>query len=159
MEVPSPSLSSSSTTRNHSKPWTARHCGRYWGTIKYPRSLSLQHQDITCRSAHAGQRFDSFEVKTGVRQGCLLSAFLFLLCIDWIIRTSTSGKNSGIQWTLLTQFNNLGFVDGLALLLHNHSPTQDKTKRYSNRNRTQDQLEENRTDVDQHHCPNTSHSW
>lgn len=98
-----------------------------WSTRE--ASLSdLQHQYITCRGAHAGQRFDSFEVKTGVREGCLLSAFLFLLVFGWIIRTSTSGKNNVIQWTLLKQFNNLGFVDGLGLLSHNYSQMQEKNK-------------------------------
>lgn len=59
----------------------------------------------------------------------MLSAFLFLLVISWIIRTSTSGKNNGIQWTLLTQFNNLGFVDGMGLLSHKYSQMQEKKQR------------------------------
>lgn len=58
----------------------------------------------------------------------MLSAFLFLLVIGWIIRISTSGKNNGVQWTLLKQFNNLGFVDGLGLLSHNYSQMQEKNK-------------------------------
>ena len=56
-------------------------------------------QDMSCRIAHAGQLSESFEVKTGVRQGCLLSPFLFLLVIDWI---TTTDRNNGIQWTLWT---------------------------------------------------------
>ncbi|XP_056022193.1 uncharacterized protein LOC130055047 [Ostrea edulis] len=82
---------------------------------------------MTCRVAHAGQMSESFEVKTGVRQGCLLSPFLFLLVIDWIMRTTTSGRNNGIQWTLLTQLDDLDFADDLALLSHNHFQMQDKT--------------------------------
>ena len=57
-------------------------------------------QDMSCKIAHAGQLSKSFEVKTGVRQGCLLSLFLFLLVIDWIMKTTTTGRNNGIQWTL-----------------------------------------------------------
>ncbi|XP_055997824.1 uncharacterized protein LOC130047237 [Ostrea edulis] len=76
---------------------------------------------------HAGQMSESFEVKTGVRQGCLLSSFLFLLVIDWIMRTTTSDRNNGIQWTLLTQLDDLDFADDLVLLSHNHSQMQDKT--------------------------------
>nr|KAG5696355.1 hypothetical protein BaRGS_028350 [Batillaria attramentaria] len=54
-------------------------------------------QDMSCRTAHAGQLSESFEVKTGVRQGCLLSPFLFFLIIDWIMKTTTTGRKSGIQ--------------------------------------------------------------
>ena len=83
-------------------------------------------QDLSCRIAHAGQLSESFEVKTGVRQGCLLSPFLFLQVIDRIMKTTTAGRNNGIQWTLWTQLDDLNFTDDLALLSHNHSQTQDK---------------------------------
>ena len=45
-------------------------------------------QDMSCRIVHDGQLSESFEVKTEVRQGCLLSPFLFLLVIDWILKTT-----------------------------------------------------------------------
>ena len=82
---------------------------------------------MSCRNAHAGQLSESFEVKTGVRQGCLLSPFLFLMVIDWIMKITTTGRNNGIQWTLWTQLDDLDFADDLALLSHNHSQMQDKT--------------------------------
>ena len=84
-------------------------------------------QDMSCRIAHAGQLSESFEVKTGVRQGYLLSPFPFLLVIKWIMKTTTTGRNNGIQWTLWTQLDDLDFADDLALLSHNHSQMQDKT--------------------------------
>jgi len=45
---------------------------------------------------------------------------MFLLVIDWIMRTTTEGKKNGIQWTPWTQLGDLGFADDLALLCHNH---------------------------------------
>ena len=54
-------------------------------------------QDMSCKIAHAGQLSESFEVKTGLRRGCLLSPFLFLLVINWIMKTTTTGRNNGIQ--------------------------------------------------------------
>ena len=84
-------------------------------------------QDMSCRIAHTGQLSESFEVKTGVRQGCLLSPFLFLLVIDWIMKTTTTGRNNGIQWILQTRLDDLDFADDLAFLSHNHSQMQDKT--------------------------------
>nr|KAG5698692.1 hypothetical protein BaRGS_022580 [Batillaria attramentaria] len=88
-------------------------------------SLHLQRHEL--QIAHAGQLSESFEVKTGVRQGCLLSPFLFLLVIDWIMKTTTTGRKNGIQWTLWTQLDDLDFADDLALLSHSHSQMQDKT--------------------------------
>jgi hypothetical protein len=89
--------------------------------------IKNSYQETSCRVSHAGQLSESFEVKTGVRQGCLLSPFLFLLAIDWILKTTTANKNNGIQWTLWKQLDDLDFADDLALLSHNCKQMQDKT--------------------------------
>nr|KAG5707948.1 hypothetical protein BaRGS_031679 [Batillaria attramentaria] len=85
------------------------------------------YQDTSRRIAHTSQLSESFEVKTGVHQECLLSPFLFLLVIDWIMKTTTASRKNGIQWTLWTQLDDLDFADDLALLSHSHSEMQDKT--------------------------------
>ena len=54
--------------------------------------IRCTYQDMSCKVAHAGQLSESFEIKTGVRQGRLLSPFLFLLVIDWIMKTTTTGR-------------------------------------------------------------------
>ena len=83
---------------------------------------------LMCRVVHKNQLTDAFNVRTGVRQGCLLSPFLFLLAIDWIIKTSTAHKHNGIQWTPFSQLNDLDFADDIALLSHNQEQMQDKTR-------------------------------
>ena len=62
-----------------------------------------------------------------MRQGCLLSPYLFILAIDWIMKTKTKGKRNGIQWKILTQLDDLDFADYLALMSHSHWQMQDKT--------------------------------
>ncbi|XP_075316757.1 uncharacterized protein LOC142376932 [Odontesthes bonariensis] len=94
---------------------------------KFVSLIQNTYKDMKCRVAHAGQLTESFKVKTGVRQGCLLSPFLFILVIDWIMRNTTRGGRNGIQWTLWTQMEDLDFADDLALLSHNHKQMQDKT--------------------------------
>ena len=42
-------------------------------------------------------------------------------------RTTTTGRNNGIQWTLLTQLDDLDFADDIALLSHSRNQMQDKT--------------------------------
>ena len=73
----------------------------------------------------------SFSVKTGVRQGCCMSAMLFNLTIDWVMRQTTADQARGIRWTLLTQLEDLDFADDLALMSHIHQHMQEKTTRLS----------------------------
>ena len=77
---------------------------RHYGVPEKIISLMrCTYQDMSCRIAYTGQLSKSFEMQIGVRQGCLLSPFFFLLVIDWIMKTTTTGRNNGIQWTLWTQ--------------------------------------------------------
>ena len=73
-------LSISSTTRNCSTAWTARNYGRRSGTMEYPKSLTPWYAPLS-KAWFSGMpllvKCLSFEVKTDVRQGCLLSSFLF----------------------------------------------------------------------------------
>ena len=94
---------------------------------KITNLIKNSYEGLTCRVVHSGKLTDQFEVKTGVRQGCLLSPFLFLLAIDWVMKSATSGRRNGIQWTLHRQLNDLDFADDLALLSHNQRQMQEKT--------------------------------
>ena len=85
------------------------------------------YDGMTCKVNHAGRLTESFQVKTGVRQGCLLSPFMFLVAIDWIMKTTTKNRRNGIQWTLWSQLDDLDFADDLALLSHSHEQMQEKT--------------------------------
>ena len=121
---------------------------------------------MNCRIAHAGRLSESFEVKTGVRQGCLLSPFLFLLVMDWIMKTTTTDRNNGIQWTLWTQLDYLDFADDLALLPHNHNRCRTKPLSWrphqqgqGSRSKKKKKKKKDRAEEDEHNCQNTSHSW
>ena len=89
--------------------------------------IKASYEGLTCRIVHGQQATAAFEVQTGVRQGCLLSPFLFLLTIDWIMKMSTEQKRNGIQWTLWKQLDDLDFADDLALLSHSQQQMQEKT--------------------------------
>ena len=86
------------------------------------------YSGMTCRVVCGRQLTDAFRVKTGVREGCLLSPFLFLLAIDWVLQISTSQRGNAIQWTPCTHSDDLDFADDLALLSHTKRQMQRKTR-------------------------------
>ena len=101
---------------------------RHYGIpAKMTRIIKESYEGMACQVVHGGQLTRHFDVKTDVRQGCLLSPFLFLLAIDWVMRQTTDGQREGIQWTLWTQLDDLDFADDLALLSHNQQQMQNKT--------------------------------
>ncbi|CAH8483518.1 unnamed protein product [Schistosoma haematobium] len=101
---------------------------RHYGVPeKIVNIIRNSYDGLNCKVVHGGQLTNSFEVKTSVRQGCLLSPFLFLLVIDWIMKTSTSEGKHGIQRTARMQLNDLDFSDDLALRLHTQQQMQEKT--------------------------------
>ncbi|VDO58509.1 unnamed protein product [Schistosoma curassoni] len=100
---------------------------RHYGVSeKIVNIIRNSYDGLNCKIVHGGQLTNSFEVKTGVRQGCLLLPFLFLLVIDWIMKTSTSGGKHGTQWTCRMQLDNLDFANDLALLSHTQQQMQKK---------------------------------
>ena len=73
--------------------------GRYGVPMKFVNLIRNSHEGLSCRVVHEGKLTEKFDVKTGVRQGCLLPPFLFILAIDWIMKAVTNRKRNGIQWT------------------------------------------------------------
>lgn len=70
-----------------------------------------------------------FDVKTGVRQGCVMSSTLFIIAIDWVMRNTTSDIPRVIRWGTLTTLEALDFADDIVLFSHSHQHIQDKTHR------------------------------
>ena len=108
------------------RPTTWRLMEHYGIPRKYITIIRNTYEGMACQVLHGGTTTEKFSIKTGVRQGCLLSPFLFLLAIDWIME-STKDKRNGNQWTLWRHLDDLDFADDLALLSHTHQQMQDKT--------------------------------
>lgn len=68
-----------------------------------------------------------FKVKSGVRQECVMSALLFIVAIDWVMKSTLIGDNTGIRWTLFTSLEDLDYADDLALLSHIEKHVQSTT--------------------------------
>ncbi|XP_078581995.1 uncharacterized protein LOC144865280 [Branchiostoma floridae x Branchiostoma japonicum] len=83
--------------------------------------------DLSCCVRHDGQHSEWFHVKTGVRQGCVISPTLFLVVIDWVMRRATAGHPRGIVWGLTSRLEDCDFADDIALLSHAQRDIQEKT--------------------------------
>ena len=86
-----------------------------------------------CCVRHEGQHSEWFQVKTGGRQGCIISPLLFLIVIDYVMRTATADKPRGLVWGLFHRLEDSDFADDLAHLTHTHNDIQEKTDRVASR--------------------------
>nr|KAG5711950.1 hypothetical protein BaRGS_026391 [Batillaria attramentaria] len=78
---------------------------------KFVNIIRQLYEDATCQVTHDGKLTEPFTVRTGVRQGCILSPTIFLMVVDWVMRQATDGKRTGIQWTFSKQLEDLDFAD------------------------------------------------
>nr|KAG5698293.1 hypothetical protein BaRGS_016995 [Batillaria attramentaria] len=96
---------------------------------KFVNIIQQLYEDATCQVIHDGKLTEPFTVRTGVRQGCILSPTIFLMVVDWVMRQATDGKRTGIQWTFSKQLEDLDFADDIALLSHKQQDAQEKLNR------------------------------
>ena len=85
------------------------------------------YNNFSCSFIHKKKLKDWFSVRSGVRQGCVLSPMLFLVAIDWIMRKTVGNKRRGIRWTLTSLLEDLDFADDVALVSSTRDQLQRKT--------------------------------
>ena len=81
---------------------------------------------MSAQVIHNGQKPEPLNIRTGVRQGYLLTRLLFLAAVHWLTRT-TFARRRGIQWSF-TNLEDLNFADDLTLLSHSMQNMKDKTQ-------------------------------
>ena len=72
-----------------------------------------------------GQSDIAFKVKSGVRQGCVMSAVLFNIVIDWVMKKTMERPTRGIRWTMFSFLEDIDFADDVALLSHTRQDLQE----------------------------------
>ena len=65
---------------------------------KLIRIIKSMYCESECAVQTGSGLTEWFQVKSGVKQGCNMSGFLFLLVIDWIMRRATADNSTGIRW-------------------------------------------------------------
>ena len=107
--------------------WRLMH--HYGFPPKFITIIQQLYEGATCQFIHEGKLTEPFNVQTGVRQGCLLSPTIFLVVVGWVMKQSTAGKRTGIQWAFMKQLADLDFADDISLLSHKQQDAQEKLRR------------------------------
>ena len=71
--------------------------------------------------------YEDVDRNTGVKQGHVMSGFIFLMVVDGIMRNTTAGNKTGIRWNFTSKLEDLDLVDDTALMssCYKHQPRQD----------------------------------
>ena len=96
---------------------------------KLVRVIADIYARFECAVVDGNLTSDWFMIKLGVKQGCMMSRFLFLLCLDWVMRKATARKRRGIRWNFTTVLEDLDFADEISLLSSKFNNLHKKTGR------------------------------
>ena len=61
-----------------------------------PRMVQSMYRGSQCAVVDGGGKTDWFDIKLGVQKGCIMSGFLFLVVIDWVMRQAVEEENTEI---------------------------------------------------------------
>ena len=89
--------------------------------------VQMLHKDSECAVLDEGEESEWFKVKTEVKQGDVMSGFIFLMVVDWIVRNTTAGYKTGIRWNFRSKLVDLDFADDIALMSSCYTHMQTKT--------------------------------
>ena len=90
--------------------------------------IETLYRDSECTVLIDGEPTAPCKVKTGVRQGCILSPILFCIALDFVMKSHIA-ISSGIAWTgNNTRLGDLDFADDICLLNSSQVEMQEKTK-------------------------------
>ena len=90
--------------------------------------VNILYDDSECAVLDEGGESEWFKVKTGVKQGDVMSGFIFLMVVNWIMRNTTTGHTTGIRWNFTSKLEDLDFADDIALMSSCYTHIQTKTR-------------------------------
>lgn len=90
--------------------------GEYGIPSKLITMVRAMYEQSKCAVVDGSGSYDWFDVRTGVKQGCCMSGFVFLLVIDWVMIRSIEGRRTGIRWQFTNKLEDLDLTDDVALV-------------------------------------------
>ena len=94
--------------------------------------IKALYKDTKVAVIHNGNKTDWFDIQSGVKQGCVMSGFLFLLVVDWVMRRTTEDKPRGLKWNHDEFLEDLDYADDIVLLSQTWNDAQEKLDRLAN---------------------------
>ena len=91
--------------------------------------VKAMYDGFECAVVEEEATSEWFELTTGVKQGCTMSGFLFLLIIDWVMRHTVKEEGTGLRWKFTSKLEDLDFADDVALISSTQRHVQLKTNR------------------------------
>ena len=117
-----------------SKAFDSIHRPALWKILSYygiPQKIisviKMLYSDFRAHVICGSNLTDQFSIKSGVRQGCILSPILFCLCIDWMMKRVTAIEKRGIKWTFQECLEDLDYADDITLISQRFQDLQTKT--------------------------------
>ena len=81
--------------------------------------IRTTYEDANCHIHHKSKLSESFEVRSGVRQGCIFSPVLFLIVLEDVLREALKiHQASEIRWTMASFLQHLDNADHICLFAH-----------------------------------------
>ena len=91
-------------------------------------------EGFECTVVDGSVTSDWFMITSRLKQGFEMSGFLFLLCLDWVMKEGTNRQEKRDKWNFTSQLEDLDFADDIALL---SSPFNDWHERLGDWQRKQ----------------------
>ena len=93
---------------------------------KLIRMLKILYDGSECAVLDGGVEIEWFKIKTGVEQSDVISCFIFLLVVDWIMKRTTENGNTGIKCKFMS-IRGLRFADDLLSSTQQHAQAKATT--------------------------------
>lgn len=97
---------------------------------KIIRVTKALYRDASSCVSHGGVLGENIMINAGVKQGCVLSPFLFILVVNHILRRLERAPR-GVLWSFHKRLEDLDYADDICFMAHTFRDMQDKLSEFA----------------------------
>ena len=87
--------------------------------------VKITYDDCECSVLKEGEQTRWVKITTDVKEGCIMSGFLFLLTVAWKMRRTTERHKNGTKWNFTSMFEDLHFAVDIVLVTSKYENIQN----------------------------------